>query len=87
MKDQEPTVVWTTTRMAAYLGINRSTLVRLEQRGLVPLAPKVRVTGRVYDAALQRATINAFNKYMQAQAAKDNDSFQRPDAPKKILVA
>lgn len=87
MKDQEPTVVWTSTRMAQRLGVNRSTLVRLEQRGILPLAPKVRVTGRVYDAALQRATITAFDKYMEAQAAKDADAFGRPDAPKKILVA
>lgn len=87
MKEQEPTVVWTSTRMAQRLGVNRSTLVRLEQRGILPLAPKVRVIGRVYDAALQRATITAFDKYMAAQAAKDADAFERPDAPKKVLVA
>ena len=77
--------VKTLPQIAAQLGVDRATLVRLEQRGVIPRAPKVRtpVQGRIYDAALEKEVIKAFQEYVRNR----DDQITRPDAPKgKIVV-
>lgn len=80
-----PVQVLTSTQMAAALGINRSTLVRLEQRGILPKAPITPPphSGRVYDAVLVNLTRKAYAKYRLTTERKD--MAERPDAPRSFV--
>lgn len=76
--------VKTLPQLAAELGLDRSTLVRLEQRGVIDKAPKVRrpVMGRVYDEALEKKV----RKQIEHHYALQELEATRPEAPKGVLV-
>lgn len=86
-KPEGPIKVLTSTQMAADLGIDRSTLVRLEQRLVIPKAPLApansAVQGRLYDAALANRVRAAFKKHQAKQLA---DREGRPAPPKSFVV-
>ena len=84
MADKPYVRVKTLPQLAEELGINRSTMVRLEQRGIIPMAPKVRtpIQGRVYDEALEKEVIKAYHAYMQG----NRDNGARPMAPNGTIV-
>jgi hypothetical protein len=54
---EEQTTVWTLQQVAAEMGLHRSTIVRMEQRNLLPKAKWAGppVNGRVYDAKDKKA--------------------------------
>lgn len=83
----EPVKVMTSTQMAADLGIDRSTLVRLEQKLVIPKAPLAPpnspVQGRLYDAALATKVREAFAKHQRKSLA---DREGRPAPPKSFIV-
>jgi hypothetical protein len=82
-----PVKVLSSTHMAAALGINRSTLVRLEQRLIIPLAPLAPanspIQGRLYDAGLAKQVRAAFAKYQQKSLA---DRTNRPAPPEAFVM-
>lgn len=86
-KTPTPVKVMTSTQMAADLGIDRSTLVRLEQRLIIPKAPLAPtnspVQGRLYDEALATRVRAAFAKHQQKTLA---DREGRPAPPKSFVI-
>lgn len=80
-------VVKTLPQLAEELGLHRSTLVRFEQRGIIPIAPIVGkpVQGRVYDAALEKKVKDAVDLYYKKKAIKRAEE-GRPEAPKNFVV-
>lgn len=85
MSDDNPTKVITLPVLAKELGIDRSTLVRLEQRGVISKAPFVGfpVQGRVYDAALVRTVKAEFGRYTAKKLA---EQVKRPAAPEAFVL-
>src|SRR5690606_6639716 len=79
------TVVKTLPQLAAELGVDRSTMVRWEQKGIIPLAPLAGkpVQGRVYDKDLERKVKAAVDKHLQKRAIA---AANRPKAPKNFIV-
>ena len=71
-------------QLAEALGVDRSTLVRLEQRGVIPKAPKIKTPfqGRAYDEALEKAVIKAFQAYTRAKT----DESERPIVPSNVVI-
>jgi len=86
-KETAPVKVMTSTQMAADLGIDRSTLVRLEQRLIIPKAPLAppnsAVQGRLYDAALANRVRAAYAKHTEKALA---DREARPKPPKAFII-
>lgn len=84
-KPTEPTRVKTLPTLAKELGLDRSTMVRLEQRGVISKAPMVGapVQGRVYDEKLEAKVRGEVERYLARQAIKHEG---RPPAPKNIVV-
>lgn len=88
MSKEPPTVVLTSTQMAGLLGIDRSTLVRLEQRRIIPMAPLApkshAVQGRLYDQELVRQVKAAYAAHEQRSRAGTDG---RPKPPKAFVVS
>lgn len=78
-------LVKTLPQIAEKLGCHRSTLVRLEQRGVIDKAPIVGlpVQGRVYDAALEKIVTRQYDEY---KASKGRTDEGRPTAPDNFIV-
>lgn len=78
--------VKTLPELAEELGLHRSTLVRLEQRGVIDKAPKVGkpIQGRVYDAALEAKVRKQLQAYFDAR--KIADAIDRPPPPEGVLL-
>lgn len=61
---------YTSFQLAKHIGINRSTLVRLEQRGVIPKPKRMAghpVNGRFYDEGEKIAITNTVNHYLDKQ--------------------
>lgn len=86
-KNTAPVKVMTSTQMAKDLGIDRSTLVRLEQRLVLPKAPfappNSPVQGRIYDAALATRVRAAYAKHCEKALAERE---ARPKPPSNFIV-
>lgn len=78
-------LVKTLPTLAKELGIDRSTLVRLEQRGVIDKAPIVGkpIQGRVYDATLEKRVKAQVVAYL---TKKNRAKEGRPDAPKDFII-
>lgn len=86
-KTPTPVKVMTSTQMAADLGIDRSTLVRLEQRLVIPKAPLAPrnspIQGRLYDETLAARVRAAYAKY-EIKTLADREG--RPAPPKSFVI-
>lgn len=78
-------LVKTLPTLAKELGIDRSTMVRLEQRGIIDKAPIVGkpIQGRVYDKALEAKVKKQFEDYMTRKSLALEG---RPAAPKTFII-
>ena len=83
--DPKPVKVKTLPQLAKEIGLDRSTLVRMEQRGVISMAPIVNhpIQGRVYDAALEKKVKAEVARYLERKAAEQAG---RPKAPTNIIV-
>lgn len=80
------TVVKTLPQLAEEIGVHRSTLVRLEQRGIISPAPVVGkpIQGRVYDAKLEATVKKEVAEYFRQRDIAAN--MKRPEAPSNLIV-
>lgn len=78
-------VVKTLPQLAEEIGVHRSTLVRLEQKGIIDKAPLVGkpVQGRVYDPELEKRVKFQVEKYLEKRNRANEG---RPDAPKNFII-
>ena len=78
-------LVKTLPTIAKELGMNRSTLVRLEQRGVIDMAPVVGkpIQGRVYDKKLEAKVKAQIAAYL---TKKNLANANRPNAPKTFII-
>lgn len=84
-RTSDVSLVKTLPTLAKELGIDRSTMVRLEQRGIIDMAPVVGkpIQGRVYDKKLEATVKAQVRAYM---LAKNRQTEGRPDAPKDFII-